>query len=299
MPIFEQLCEEVGRCILRAGRAILDIYSTDFNVDEKSDSSPITEADRQAHTIIQEGLKDLSIPGYRNLPFLSEEGAHTPYGERRTWERYWLVDPLDGTKEFVGRNGEFTVNIALIENSSTRAGWVYVPVTDTLYFGDEDEGAFRVAPDGSADSKTAAGFHENKGFAARAASIPGGTDGRNSEKLRVVASRSHLSEDTKNYIDAVSRRFGKEVETVQAGSSLKLCRIAEGTADLYPRFGPTMEWDTAAAHAVCRAAGCSLIDIETGDEMKYNKENLLNPFFLAAPVDTIPPFIELARKLNL
>ncbi len=271
------LIDAAGRIIIEAGLAILQVYDTDFQVDTKDDASPITEADRRAHRIIREGLSNIDIPEYRHLPVLSEEGLHTPYPERKAWKRYWLVDPLDGTKEFVHRNGEFTVNIALIEDGLPEAGLVYVPVTDMLYIGTVGEGACRI---------------ENASRTDRRGGIVRLPDTRRDEKRRrevltIAASRSHLNEATKQYIETVQPRLGRRVETVRAGSSLKLCRIAEGSADLYPRFGPTMEWDTAAAHAVCRAAGASVTDVETGEEMRYNKEDLRNHHFIAAPAEEI------------
>ncbi len=269
------LIDAAGRIIIEAGLAILQVYDTDFQVDTKEDASPITEADRRAHRIIREGLRNIDIPEYRHLPFLSEEGLHTPYPERKAWKRYWLVDPLDGTKEFVHRNGEFTVNIALIEDGLPAAGWVYVPAADLLYVGTAGEGAYRLE-----NANRTAG----RGDMVR---LPDTRRQAGRDVLKIVASRSHLNEATRRYIETVQTRLGRQGETVQAGSSLKLCRIAEGSADLYPRFGPTMEWDTAAAHAVCRAAGASVTDVETGKEMRYNKEDLRNHHFIAAPAEEI------------
>lgn len=271
----EMITEAVETCMLEAGKAILEVYGTDFGVDKKGDDSPITEADRRAHDIIRKHLDEIDVEGYAGLPFLSEEGMHTPYGERRHWHRYWLVDPLDGTKEFVGKNGEFTVNIALIEDGLPAAGWVFVPVTGTLYWGIAGSGAFRKSKDGNI-SRLATGAAASK--------------------LRIVASRSHLNKATESYIKRVLELLGTEGDIVRAGSSLKLCRIAEGSADLYPRFGPTMEWDTAAAHGVCRAAGSTVIDITTLREMRYNKETLRNNYFLAAPADKAPAYLRAVEE---
>lgn len=258
-------------CIVAAGKAILSVYDTDFAVDTKQDETPITEADRRAHDLIQRGLRELQVPGFENLPLLSEEGMHTPYAERKDWDRYWLVDPLDGTKEFVNRNGEFTVNIALIEDRRPAMGFVYVPVTDVFYYGIEGFGAFRV--DG-------ASTHRGTERTKHAAALP--DKHLPEEPVTIVASRSHLNDETRDFISRLESDLNRKTETIQAGSSLKLCRIAEGSAHLYPRFGPTMEWDTAAAHGVCTAAGCDVIHASTGAEMRYNKENLRNPYFIAA-----------------
>jgi 3'(2'), 5'-bisphosphate nucleotidase len=239
---------------IKAGRAILEVYnSEDFGVEQKADNSPLTKADKAAHRVIMEGLNDT---GY---PVLSEEGAAIPYEERKRWNKFWLVDPLDGTKEFIKRNGEFTVNIALIENGKPLFGVVYVPVTDTLYWGSVGAGAFKAK--GSALDKAEA-IHTKQ---------PG-------DILRVVASRSHLNEETRAYIERFARDF-KEVEFTSKGSSLKLVEVAEGNAHLYPRIAPTMEWDTAAAHAIVLAAGGSVNQLDN-TPLVYNKEHLLNPYFV-------------------
>lgn len=235
----------------RAGEAILDVYRTDFAVQYKGDNSPVTEADMAAHHIIVEGLKQLTS----DVPILSEEAADIPWQIRRQWYRYWLVDPLDGTREFLGRSGEFTVNIALIEAGRPILGVVGVPVTDDFYWGGKRIGA----------------WHQNHYGPVRRLNVvvPGSTP-------RVLASKNHLNEETRAYIDTLG-----PVELVQAGSSLKICRIAEGKADLYPRLGPTSEWDTAAAHAVLLGAG-GQISAEGGEPLLYNlKESLLNPCFIA------------------
>lgn len=284
--LLEALGSEIHGLIIEAGKAVLAVYETDFAVNTKDDESPITEADRKAHHIIREGLSRIAAAGCSRLPFLSEEGQHTPYPERKKWERYWLVDPLDGTKEFVRQNGEFTVNIALVENGLPAAGWVYVPVSDVLYCGAAGEGAFRLEKAGEKQ------FQQS--FLKQSGGIqPAALRGRTavSSVLKVVASRSHLNQATKKYIETIQKCLEIPAETVQAGSSLKLCRIAEGSADLYPRFGPTMEWDTAAAHAVCRAAGCSVIDLDTRLEMRYNKEDLRNHHFIAAPASTVSSYL--------
>jgi 3'(2'), 5'-bisphosphate nucleotidase len=240
------------RIIARAaGDAIMQVYdSGDADVTSKPDDSPLTLADLAAHEVIVKGLSTLS-PSY---PILSEEAADITYSERSTWSCYWLVDPLDGTKEFIKRNGEFTVNIALIENGVPILGVVYAPVLDVCYYGAQGTGAY-MQHGGSAP----------KAIHVRAAEAH--------ETIKVVASRSHADERT----HALLAKLGAH-ECISMGSSLKLCLVAEGAAHFYPRLGPTMEWDTAAAHAVVNAAGGSVCDL-SGAELRYNKTNLLNPEF--------------------
>ncbi len=238
----------------------MSIYTTDFTVTTKDDASPLTEADTASHRILAEALKE-------SYPVLSEEGAAIPYEERRLLDRYWLIDPLDGTKEFIKKNGEFTVNVALIEAGVPLAGWVYVPVTDTLYMGFAEKGARKLAKAGRIPFGNC--WEYGVPLPARNAYRP----------FTVVASRSHLNQATADYIASVEECRGR-VERISAGSSLKLCLVAEGAADVYPRFAPTMEWDTAAADAVCRAAGALVLDKETGEPLRYNKKDLHNPHFL-------------------
>ena len=236
---------------IAAGAAIMEIYSQDFAVEHKDDRSPLTAADLASHHLIVEGLRRLTP----ELPVLSEESASIAWEERRGWTRYWLVDPLDGTREFVKKNGEFTVNIALIENGETVFGVVYAPALEELHYGIRGVGAF--VRDGDEDVPI---------LSRKPASPP----------LRVAASRSHLDERTA----AAMRRMG-EVESQGLGSSLKFCRIAEGRMDVYPRFGPTSEWDTAAAQCVLEAAGGAVLTLD-GQPLRYNhKESLLNPDFIA------------------
>ncbi len=247
---------------IKAGKAILEVYhSNDFEVQFKSDQSPLTLADRNAHQIIVAGLKETG------LPILSEEGKKIPYKERKNWQRFWLVDPLDGTKEFIKRNGEFTVNIALIENGVPVMGVIYVPVTDVLYFGSIEKGAFRVSQ-----------VRQTTNWFDKAEKLPQKT-GDNT--FRVVASRSHINPETEEFIQKLKADHPK-IEIVSKGSSLKLCLIAEGKADIYPRFGPTSEWDTAAGHAIISASGGKVVLADNPDtDLKYNKENILNPYFIA------------------
>jgi 3'(2'), 5'-bisphosphate nucleotidase len=250
---------------LAAGKEILSIYQQqEFEIELKTDETPLTVADKRAHKMIVRALEETGIP------ILSEEGSHIPYSERANWSSFWLVDPLDGTKEFINRNGEFTVNIALIENGIAKFGVVLAPVLDTLYLGIPEAGAFRMECQGKDDQA----FEHIPEFAVR---LP--LPDRNDTMLRVVASRSHYNQDTKDFIESLDTQ-GKEIELVNRGSSLKLCMVASGEADVYPRLGPTMEWDTAAAHAVVKAAGKNVYGIDTGTELAYNKKNLLNPYFV-------------------
>jgi len=235
-----------------AGRAILDVYGRDdFAVSRKSDNSPLTEADQVAHGIISGALAKLDA----SLPILSEESAPADHAERRKWHRYWLVDPLDGTKEFLKRNGEFTVNIALVAEHRSVLGAVYAPVLDRMYLGHVAHGAWRC------DAANAP-----KPIAVRDAGSP----------LRVVGSRSHPSPELAAYLARLPPH-----EITDMGSSLKICLVAEGAADIYPRLGPTSEWDTAAAQAILESAGGRMIDL-AGRPLRYNsKDGLLNPHFLA------------------
>ena len=240
----------------QAGVAIMEVYKKDFDVEFKADESPLTEADKQAHLIIEAGLKNLDEINGTNIPLLSEEGKNIPYAERKDWEYFWLVDPVDGTKEFVKKNGEFTVNIALIHKDTPVLGVVYAPALDTMYWSKKGQGAFK---DGQKlPLKTA----------------------EQRDTYKVVASRSHMSPETQEYIDAI--QTDKEKELISIGSSLKICLVAEGEADVYPRLGPTMEWDTGAAHAIVLGAGMLLQKFKGGQYSKhiYNKENLLNGWFI-------------------
>ena len=209
--------QDVVALAKKAGDAIMVIYQKDFDIEFKSDKSPLTEADKAAHTMIEKGLKALDQSNETNIPIMSEEGKGIPYEERENWEYFWMVDPVDGTKEFIKKNGEFTVNIALIHKGAPVLGVVYAPALDQMYWAKQGEGAFK---DGQR--------------------LPlKGSDQRGTYK--VVASRSHMSDETKAYIDAIDT--DKQKELVSIGSSLKICLVAEGEADIYPRLGPTMEWD--------------------------------------------------------
>jgi 3'(2'), 5'-bisphosphate nucleotidase len=233
-------------------QAVLEIYESDFAVQAKEDRSPLTEADMASHRQIVAGLKQMTP----DIPVLSEESGQIPFDERRRWNEYWLVDPLDGTKEFIKRNGEFTVNIALIREGRPVLGVVHVPVKDTDYYGAEGMGAHRRIGDGPPE-------------AIRVSQVGEGP-------IRVVGSRSHRGSSLDGYL----ARLG-EHEMVPMGSSLKLCLVAAGDADVYPRLGPTCEWDTAAAQGVVEAAGGQVVDLD-GQALRYNtKDEYLNPFFIA------------------
>lgn len=264
-----QLLLTAVKAAVIAGKEILEIYDdpkADFQIERKADNSPLTIADRKANDVITQMLSKTSVP------ILSEEGKHIDYNQRKTWRRLWIVDPLDGTKEFIKRNGEFTVNIALAEEGNPVIGVVYVPVAGTLYFGCVGEGAWRIKQiindieDINADMLMRA-----------AQSLPIGRE--NKEDFVVVASRSHLNAETEDYIRKIEKEKGN-VKLISCGSSIKICRIAEGSADVYPRFAPTMEWDTAAGHAIVRATGKQVYKTDEKTPIIYNKEDLHNPYFI-------------------
>jgi len=250
----EELRELAEQAAIKGGEAIIEVYnSDDFGVESKDDNSPLTRADKNAHLAIMEFLTQTDIP------VLSEEGRAVPFEERKDWDRLWIVDPLDGTKEFIKRNGEFTVNIALIEKGVPIMGIIYVPVKEQLYSGLV----------GSGCTKTENG---------KTIDLPIPKGDRN---FRAVGSRSHMSAETEAYFNELKAEHG-EVEVVSMGSSLKICLVAEGVADVYPRFAPTMEWDTAAGHGIASAAGKNLMDYSTQKEMVYNREELLNNWFVVS-----------------
>lgn len=259
MKKMQDLLDLAIRAARKGAGEILDVYSRDFDVEFKADSSPLTMADRRAHVAIS------SVIANAGLPILSEEGKHMHYTERQGWNRFWLVDPLDGTKEFVKRNGEFTVNVALIDNGFPVLGVILVPVTGKLYYAAKGIGAFMTTIEPGNEELTGD-------------QLPLKPSGQ--EIYRVVCSRSHMSPETEEFIQTL-RPAHPEMEYVSIGSSLKLCLIAEGAADLYPRFGPTMEWDTAAGQAIVEISGGYVQISDSGERMHYNKENLLNPWFIA------------------
>ena len=271
------------KAAIDAGEAILEIYAQDFEIEYKSDESPLTSADKASHKIIVEALETTPYP------VLSEESAEISYDTRRNWTTYWLVDPIDGTKEFIKKNGEFTVNIALVENGVPTMGVVYVPVEGALYVGTK-QGAFKAVKgdhfEGVSDLVDKLATPEQF--------EPIKVSGKPEGKLKVVASKSHCNDETRDFIAALEAEYG-EAELVSRGSSLKLCMVAEGRADIYPRIAPTMEWDTAAAHAVVTAAGGRVFkydaeisatdyrkDNSKGVDLPYNKADLLNTYFVVS-----------------
>ena len=261
--MMKQLLHTAITAALEAGKAILEIYhSGEFNVEIKGDNSPLTRADTASHNVIMSYLTKTDIP------VLSEEGRDISYQERKDWKQLWIVDPIDGTKEFIKRNGEFTVNIALIENKKTLIGVIFVPVTGDLYFSSKEMGAYKV----DVDLKD----YDVKNLQAKANRLP---LQREDKIFTIVASRSHMSIETEDYVKQMRDIHG-EVNLISKGSSLKLCMVAEGTANCYPRFAPTMEWDTAAGQAICEHAGFQVIDWKTKEGMLYNREELLNHWFL-------------------
>ena len=247
--------EDIIEIAGKAGDKILEVYNDveSFNVETKADNSPLTRADREANTIICQGLEKLDYL----YPILSEENKMIPYETRKTFDYLWIVDPLDGTKEFIKRNGEFTVNIALTFEGTPVAGVVYAPVLDEMYYAIKGEGAFVIK--GGEKVQLSAKTYQNS-----------------DSNLAIVCSRSHLNEETQNFID----RFTSPLK-VSKGSSLKFLILASGDAHIYPRLAPTMEWDTAAAQIILEEAGGKVVNAVDGYPLKYNKENLLNPFFIA------------------
>ena len=251
---FLKLATEVGAIARAAGAVILEVYAdeSNFGIEQKADNSPLTRADQAANAVIMAGLTKLDF----QAPIISEENKEVPYSVRKDFDYFWLVDPLDGTKEFIKRNGEFTVNIALVKDGRVVFGVVYVPVTAELFWAAQGHGAF-----------TSTGSSEERIRAAKFTMKDTG--------LKVVASRSHLNEGTQAFVDALVAP-----ELVSKGSSLKLLQVASGEAHLYPRLAPTMEWDTAAAQIIVEEAGGKVVQATTGAPVVYNKEHLLNPHFV-------------------
>jgi len=241
--------EEIKKIAIQAGSVIMEIYAQDFTVEYKKDKSPLTQADLKANEFICNTLKKL----YPTIPIMSEENKQTSYYERKNWDYYWCVDPIDGTKEFIQKNDEFTVNIGLIHKNSPILGVVYAPALDELYWAD--------------------GQNSYK----NGQKLPLNTNVNPHEKLFVVASKSHLSQETQTFVDSLDT---KHVIQISKGSSLKLCMVAEGIADIYPRLAPTMEWDTAAADSIVRCAGKMTYQFDSNEPVIYNKEDLLNPWFV-------------------
>jgi 3'(2'), 5'-bisphosphate nucleotidase len=251
---------------LKAGKVIMEVYDSVIEVEYKDDKSPLTAADKKANAIINSFL----IPTH--IPIISEENKQTDFSIRKKWKTCWVVDPVDGTKEFIKRNGEFTVNIALVENGKPQLGVIYVPATKVIYFANVKKcEAFK------AELTT----HEISVEEVLINALPLQPKQGDSNPIQVVGSRSHMSQETLDFMDEL-KQTGKEVEIVSKGSSLKFCLVAEGNADVYPRYAPTMEWDTAAGQAICNAVGIKVISKETNKPLLYNKNNLLNPWFLVS-----------------
>jgi 3'(2'), 5'-bisphosphate nucleotidase len=250
---------------LKAGEVIMEVYDTVFDVEYKDDKSPLTEADKKANEVINSFLEPTLIP------IISEENKQTDYSVRKTWSTCWVVDPVDGTKEFIKRNGEFTVNIALVENGKPILGVIYVPASKTLYFAD-------VAVNQAYKSDLNAHNTSLDEVVKHAKALQ---TKKKSNQVEVVGSRSHMNQETLDFVENL-KTSGKDVTIVSKGSSLKFCLVAEGNADIYPRFAPTMEWDTAAGQAICNAVGVDVISNDTNAALLYNKENLLNSWFLVS-----------------
>ncbi|NIQ92349.1 MAG: 3'(2'),5'-bisphosphate nucleotidase CysQ [Deltaproteobacteria bacterium] len=267
----------------KAGEAILEVYHGEIDVSYKEDDSPLTLADKRAHSAIADHLSSDST---RSIPILSEEGKHTPYEERQGWEYYWLVDPLDGTKEFVKRSDEFTVNIALIKKNRPVLGVVFLPAIGSLYFAAEGLGSYKLEDVGAIGQLVAGAgefFEEErplKQLIEAAIRLPVQQSfNKSTDQLNLVGSRSHGTEALSEFVEKVKQQYRK-VDFVPAGSALKLCLVAEGSADIYPRFGPTMEWDTAAGHCVVEQSGGKVVDMKKKAPLDYNKKDLHNPYFV-------------------
>ena len=262
----------LGRVARQAGKTILRVYGTDFEVSRKDDRSPITLADKRSHKLIVDSLRDR----YPDIPVLSEEGKEVPFEIRRNWRRFWLVDPLDGTKEFVKRNGEFTVNIALVEDCAPVVGIIHIPVSDQLFVADVREGCWEIMESGPRRLKVSS--VDSNG------------------PVRVVRSRSHPTPGLQEFLSLIP-----SYQIINRGSALKFCAVAKGEADFYPRFGPTWEWDTAAGQVIVTAAGAVMLDM-SGKPFAYNKENLLNgPFIVSSSIEWLRKtgILEMASKLAL
>jgi len=267
--MIEKYIQTAIKAALKAGEAILEVYASDFVIEQKNDHSPLTLADKSAHEIIKKALLPLGIP------ILSEEGRAISFKERRAWNTLWIVDPLDGTKEFIKRNGEFTVNIALVENGCPVLGVIFVPVMNTLYWARVGAGAYRteLKPNDALEGA----FLET--LINKSKRLPlSGREIRN-RPYTIIGSRSHANPELEAFVEKKRTQFG-EVEFISAGSSLKFCRVAESRADIYPRLGPTMEWDTAAGQAIVEASGGAVVEHDSNKVLRYNRADLLNPSFV-------------------
>jgi 3'(2'), 5'-bisphosphate nucleotidase len=265
---FQDLLAKAVFAAMDAGAAALEVYSRDFEVEEKSDHTPLTLADKRSHEIIASRLSPLDIP------VLSEEGRDIAYEERKGWQHLWIVDPLDGTKEFVKKNGEFTINIALVENGRPVLGVVFVPVKDDLYFAAKKMGSFFAR----GEKILALGKNASAGRLIEAAQ-PMPLSNLPNRAFTIMGSRSHASPELSAFVEEKKQKY-PDLNFISAGSSLKFCLVAAGLADIYPRTGPTMEWDTAAGQAVVEMAGGAVVEFESGKPLEYNKQNLLNPWFI-------------------
>ena len=263
-----------ARMAIEAGNAILDIYNSDFEVETKADQSPLTAADKRSHEIIQAGLAHFKIP------LISEEGKSIPYQERKRWDTAWIIDPLDGTKEFIKRNGEFTINIALIDNQKPVLGVVFAPVPGWLYVAAVEIGAYKITGSALDDfymNTTSPMDKQLTELLHRGDKLPATHYER--KIYTIVGSRSHGTPELEAFVENKRSEKG-DVDFIAAGSSLKICLVAEGSADIYPRLGPTMEWDTAAGQAIAECAGARVYLYEDGRALRYNRENQLNPYFI-------------------
>lgn len=263
MSSTEELLQLVIEAAILAGKETLKYYGKEIDVDYKSDDSPLTQADLASNKLI------MSFLDKTDIPVLSEENTNAEYEVRKSWETLWIVDPLDGTKEFVKNRDEYTINIALVKGTTPVLGVIYVPVKDILYFGESSMGAFKV-------ENAFSTYNDFGAIKSKAKQIP---YKKNSDKIVLVASQSHRNEATDTFIAKIEKQHSK-VEIQSYGSSLKLCMVAEGIADIYPRIAPTMEWDTAAGQAIAESAGCKVVRYPELDTVTYNKENLLNPWFV-------------------
>jgi 3'(2'), 5'-bisphosphate nucleotidase len=248
------MIQNIIEIAINAGNAILEIYKQDFTVEIKSDNSPLTIADKTANEIIVNGLKKIN-----SIPIISEENKLTDFSERKNWQQCWIVDPLDGTKEFIKKNGEFTVNIALVENGIPVLGVVHVPAQNITYYAEKNKGSFKIENNITSSLKIRKLAEDGV--------------------LKIVGSRSHQTPELLEYVEQQKLKFSN-VDFVAAGSSLKFCLLAEGKADVYPRLGPTMEWDTCAGQIVATEAGAVVLRFDNNEPLLYNRENLLNPFFI-------------------
>ncbi|BCB03451.1 3'(2'),5'-bisphosphate nucleotidase CysQ [Bacillus sp. KH172YL63] len=256
------MLNEVIEIAIGAGQKIMGVYNQKYKIEQKADLSPLTVADQLSHEWIQGSLAQLP----EKMPILSEEGSDVPYGERRCWKTFWMVDPLDGTKEFIKRNGEFTVNIALISENRPVLGVIYAPALDMVYCAEKGKGAYKI-------------HHASSPLKKKMVKIATSSP----EVKKVILSRSHLNDATSAYVASLQQK-GLKLQYESIGSSLKFCQVAEGTAHYYPRYAPTMEWDTAAGQIIVEEANGQVLVKHTGMPLQYNKENLTNPAFLC----TIP-----------